>query len=178
MQSDYIISKKLRRDQKKLNNSIPPESHLSSEILCLLRSYYYNLNTLPDTNDIYQNMKTMWFIRLLQNDMVLSLWKFIDKDSRSLSFEHARKRGSKRSKRIISDEEISKKIKVYRKLVKDTITPKRTSYVAHLEKRDRSHLKPTHFKPIIRLAVEIVDDLNGKEVGYKLESIDLRESLL
>ncbi len=173
---DFKISKKLKRQLKEDSAKIPPQANLALEALELLVSSYFFKGKIPDSNNIIENFETMKFIQLLHNDIILRLCKFADDDSRSWSFAQALKKIRKRSNFKIPEEELSIKIKKYREIIRN-IANHRNAYIAHLSKRDRTFLKPPDLFPLIKMAVEILDDLSGKRKTYKFLDIDLRQEL-
>ncbi|MCB9106563.1 MAG: hypothetical protein H6633_20305 [Anaerolineales bacterium] len=176
----YKLDKKVKRELKDSHKAILPIQYLSVEILDILWSYYL-LQTLPyelDSDDRLENLRTLKFIELLIGDIILRLCKFRDNDSRSLSFEQAIKDLRKRSATKGRVEGLEPVIKKY-KVTTQNIENHRNSYIAHLSKRDRTHLKPTsEIYEAIQLAVQIVDTLSGEQNSYSIEGIDLRKTVL
>jgi len=173
---DFKISKKLKRQLKENSAKISPQANLALEALDLLVSFYFFKGKIPDSDNIIENFETMKFVQLLHNDIILRLYKFADDDSRSWSFAQVLKKIRKRSDIKISEEEISIKIKKYRELIRN-IENHRNVYIAHLSKRDRTFLKPPDLFPLIKMTIEILDDLSGEKNTYKFSDIDLRQEL-
>lgn len=174
------MSKKVKREIENRHKTIPPVQHLCMEVLEILWSYYL-LQTLPselDSDDPLKYLQMMKFVGLLTNDVILRLCKFRDDDSRSLSFKQVFKDLRKRSATSARAENLESMIKRY-KSVTQNIENHRNTYIAHLSKRDRTHLKPPiEIIEAIHLSIEITDALSDSQNSYIIEGIDLRKTIL
>lgn len=163
---------------KNLYDSLAWENCLGVEILEILWTYYLLKQQVPNYDDTFSNLRENKFIQLLVNDIILRLCKFRDKDSRSISFEQAKKKLEKKNKVKSQNQYLDKILKKYRDHTIN-LEKHRDSYIAHLSKRDRIHLKPTiEIFTAIKMAVQIVDSLCGEKNAYRLEKIDLRVEVL
>lgn len=147
------------------------------EILEILSSLYFLKRELPESEQALENFRTLRFIRLLHDDIVLRLSKLAEDDARSWSFSQAFKTLRKRSSHSFVDANVDRQIGEFRGLIRP-IRDHRDSYIAHHSKRDRTYLKPLELLPAIRLAVEITNALAGEPVSYRLGEIDLRADAL
>lgn len=173
----FQIGRNARRLIKAAHDRVRPDQELASEIREVLCSFYFLKRELPESKVVLENLRTLHFIRLLHDDIVLRLSKLAEDDARSWSFRQAFKKLSKRSAHSFSDADVDRQIRQFHNLVRP-IRDHRDSYIAHRSKRDRAHLKLPELLPAIRLAVEITDALAGEPVSYRLEEIDLRADAL
>lgn len=162
---------------KQAHADVTPEQEISFEIMDILLSFYFFKREIPESEEWLANYRTLHFIKLLHNDIILRLCKLADEDSRSWSFDQARRKLRKRCNHKFQDSKYESQIKDFRKLVRP-IREHRDTYIAHHSKRDRTHLKPPELLPAIRLAVEISDSLAAENVGYRISNIDLRADIL
>jgi len=176
--TDYKIGKNVKRMIKDNTNAIPSETRLAMTMHKILVSYYY-FNSLPDeltSDSALKNLRTMEFIRLLLNDIILGLCMFRDDDNRSLSFDQVVKDLKDRKTKKDRIEDIKSLIEGYKQKTKN-LENHRNSYIAHNAKSDKSHLKPTtELYKTIQLAVQITDKLSGQKNQYLIEDIDLRQA--
>jgi len=173
----FQIGKNVRRLIKEGHAGVRPDQHLSLEILEILCSFYFLKRELPESNHAVENLRTLHFVRLLHDDIVIRLCKLAEDDARSWSFPQALKKLRKRSAHSFVDASVDRHIKEFVALVRP-IRDHRDSRIAHHSKRDGTHLKPPQLLPAIRLAIEIADALAGEAVRYRLEQIDLRADAL
>lgn len=149
---------------------------LGFEILELLWSYYLLRQETKVSDDPVLNLRSMKIIQLLQNDIILRLCKFRDKDSRSLSFDQLLKQ-EKKSNNNSRLKTLTDQVKKYRDLTKN-IENHREAYVAHLSKRGNEHLKPlAELQGAIKLALDLTDCFWGEENQYEIGGVDLRIAL-
>jgi hypothetical protein len=138
---------------------------------------YYLLRAVSseiESSDALTNMRTIKFVQLLTNDIILRLCKFRDDNSMSLSFDQVNKVLRKRAAKKERLDSIESKIKEYRRLTHN-MENHRNAYIAHLSKRDRNHLKtPLEMFEAIKLALQITDQLCGGENSYRVLNVDLR----
>jgi len=176
----YKMGRNVKRMIEDSHKAVPPVKHLLIEVLEILWSYYL-WQTLPselDSHDPLENLRALKFNELLIGDIILRLCKFRDNDSRSLSFEQVVKDLRKRSATKDRVEDIEPLIKKY-KTTTQNIENHRNTYIAHLTKRDRIHLKPPgEIYEAIRLAVQITDKLSGDQNAYSIEGTGLRKAVL
>lgn len=173
--SDYRISNKLKKELKATHESISPQHHLVLEMGEILWSFYLLKRTRVDSDDALENMRSVWFGSLLSNDIILRLCKFRDNDSRSLSFEQVWKILRKRASTKERAASLESKIKDF-KVQTQNLENHRDAYIAHLSKRDHTHLKPTtEILDTILLALQIIDGLCGEETSYKVLDVDVRK---
>ena len=171
------IGKRVKRQIMDSRAQVTPDQELSLEILDILESFYFFKREHPESRTPLENMRTLRFVRLLHDDIILRLCKLADDDSRSWSFIQAFKKLRKRSMHTLVESEVERRIKEFRDRVRP-MREHRDSYIAHHSKRDRGHLKPPELLLAIRLAVEITDMLAEKQVSYGILAIDLREDIL
>jgi hypothetical protein len=177
--SEYRISKNLKKHLKDSHDSIPVEKRLTLEMLEILSSFYFlQRNGLAgNSDDALDNMARIKFIQLLTNDIILRLCKFRDESSMSLSFIQVLKALRKRATTKSRVENIEADIKKYNSLTSN-LESHRNAYIAHLSKRDRTHLRPpVELFDCIALAIEVTDKLCGCKNSYELLDIDLRRAL-
>ena len=156
---------------------ISEEQSLGVEMLDLLYSYYLlkSLSAEPESHDALGNMRRIKMAQLLTNDIILRLCKFRDDDSRSLSFDQVYKALRKREAKKERVDGLEPIIKKYRSLTRN-LENHRDAYIAHLSKRDRSHLRPpVELADAIGLALTITDKLGGGKNSYKVLGLDLRQ---
>lgn len=171
-------SNKLKRKLAADHISVSWESHLCCEILEILLAYYFLKQQSPNYDDSLSNLGVLKFMQLLHNDIILRLCKFRDKDSRSISFEQVKKKLEKKTENKNRYPHLDKMIKKYRELTIN-LENHRNSYIAHLSKSDKVHLKPTtEILTAIKMAVKIADDLVGAKNNFRVENIDLRVEIL
>lgn len=145
------------------------------ELLCTC--YFRRMHPLPDYDDPVKNMECLKIHDLFMNDIILRLCKFRDTDSRSISFEQVLKQHRKRLD-TNTYEEIKQLILKYRALTKN-IEAHRDTRIAHLAKRDTTHLKPPfEMEEAVRMAIDIGDRFAGNREEYKLLDIDLCRAVL
>lgn len=174
----FRISLRLKNRLKKAHMSIPIEKHLGLEVLELLSSCFVRDRlSMPNFDDPLKNLESVKILSLVQNDIILRLCKFRDTDSRSVSFDQV----LKARRKSMGQEDITRikhRIDKYRKLTRN-LDEHRNAYIAHIAKRDRTHLRPpAEIKEVVRTAVEISDMLAGERTGYKLHDVDLRAEVL
>jgi len=177
--TEYRISNKLKKQLKDSHLRVPVEQRLSLEMLELLSSFYYlqRVSVEAESDDMLDNMGRMKFIQLLMNDIILRLCKFRDESSMSLSFIQVLKALRKRATTKQRVEDVEPEIKTYNQLTSN-LDNHRNTYIAHLSKRDRAHLKPTvELSDAILLALQITDKLCGGRNSYKVHDIDLRQAV-
>lgn len=162
---------------KEAHAQVTPNQEISLEIMEILVSFYFLKQEQPESDDLLSNFRTLRFIKLLHDDIILRLCKFADGDSRSWSFDQAHRKLCKRSNHQINESELKRRIKEFRDLVRP-LREHRDAYIAHHSKRDRTHLKPPELRPVVRLAVEISDMLAAQDVKYEMSGIDLRADIL
>jgi hypothetical protein len=176
----YKMGGNVKRMMNNSHKAVPPMKHLLMEVLEILWSCYL-WQMLPyelESDDPIKNLRASKFNELLISDIILRLCKFRDDDSRSLSFEQVVKNLRKRSVTKNRVEDIEPLIKEY-KTITQNIENHRNTYIAHLAKRDRTHLKPpSEIYEAIRLAVNITDKLSGDQNAYSIEGTDLRKAVL
>jgi hypothetical protein len=161
-----------------MHESVPVETRLCSEVLELLWSCYLWKTVSIDSEDALENMKALKFVQLLVNDIILRLCKFRETDARSLSFDQVFKELRKRAASKDRVTGLETELKEYRRRTIN-LENHRDTYIAHLSKRDHTHLDPpVEILDTIRLAVRISDILAGSRNAYKVLNIDLRAEAL
>lgn len=173
----FKIGKNVKKQIKDAHASVTPEQEISFEIMEILESFYFFKREFPESEEWLENLRTLRFISLLHNDIIMRLCKLVDDDSRSWSFDQTRRKLRKRSNHLFDDSELESRIKDFRSLVRP-LREHRDAYIAHHAKRARTHLRPLDLLPVIRLAVEISDKLSAEKNGYRISDIDLRADVL
>lgn len=176
---EHHISSKLKRKLKDWHNSVPPEENLGIEMLEILYSYYLlqGASLEEGSDNALDNLRRVRFVQLLINDIILRLCKFRDDSSMSLSFIQVTKALRKRVVKKERVDGIEAEIRKYN-LLTQNLENHRNTYIAHLSKRARTHLKPTvEISDAVTLALQITDRLCGRKNSYKVLDIDLRQVL-
>ncbi len=174
---NFQIGENVRRLIMEAHAQTRTDQHLALEILEILCSFYFLKRVVPESDDAQENLRTVHFIQLLHDDIVLRLCKLDEDDARSWSFAQAFKKLRKRPAHSFEDAPVERRIREFATLVQP-IRDHRDSRIAHHSKRDGAHLRPLSLLPAIRVAVEITDALAGESEEYRLQDIDLRADAL
>ena len=162
---------------KTMADEIPEVTALCVEMSEILFDYYLLKRVNPDSDDALENMKTNRFGGLLIDDIILSLCKFREDDTRNVSFEQALKAWRKRAESAAYVDGVVDEIKSYRQITKN-LDGHRQARIAHLAKRGGAHLKPTtEMRDAIVLALKIVDTFSGVATSYHVLDVDVRADL-
>lgn len=150
------------------------EELLGVELSEILWDYYLLRQPMAEFDTVIENMTQLRFRQLLIASLILRLCKLRDTDTRSLSFDQTIKSLRKRpasASRVVG---LEPQIKRYRTLT-ENLEKHRYTHVAHLAKSGRGCLKPTvEIEDAVRLAVRIVDTMNGNPVSHRAFGVDLR----
>jgi hypothetical protein len=167
-------------DLKKHTNDLTMEGHLGLEISEILWSFYLlqKLPAEPESDDAYENMKRLRFAQLLINDVILRLCKLREDNPNSICFPQVLKTLKKRVASKERAELLKTEVKRYTTLTQN-LERHRNTYIAHLSKKGKGHLKPpTQMLEAVTLAVRITDVLSGGKNSYRFLDVDIRKTVL
>jgi len=152
------------------------DARISEEIGGMLVSCLILKELRPESDDVIQNLKTMHLTLLLEQDIILRLYKLSDERKGTLSFNHISQHCSRSVVERRKDRALRPKLNNFRKLTKE-LREHRHSYIGHLQADDdRFHLAPlVNLYDTVREAIEIWDLLIGEKGTYSLNGeLDLR----
>lgn len=167
------------REPRDVSPRIPPESELALEILNILvsKDIFDSLST--ESENIYENLKTMTFLRLLHDDIILRLCKISDTTRDARGAPMIIKKLKKTSVGHFSKFQVAKQALEKLQEYTSKLKPRRDKRIAHIgDQSSREVWGPTpDLNKAICAAVKLVDLLNGGICQYKIIDKNLRDQL-